>query len=69
MELVNLEGVAPVGALHQVAMFVDESATAELQQMLGLVARDLLFKLIARQAAVLRLSLSGEGDQRGDIRS
>jgi hypothetical protein len=47
VEFVYLKGVAPIGTLHQIAVLVDKSTSAELQQVLGFVDGDFLFKLVA----------------------
>ena len=52
IELVNFEGV--LSAFHEIARLVDKAWLTELHQVLCLVERDLLFKLVTAQSAIRR---------------
>ena len=58
MKLVHLEGVA--AALHQIAMLVDDARFADVHQLVGLVERNLLFKLEAREPPIGRRTFDGQ---------
>ena len=46
--------------LHQIACLVDDARLAELEEMLGLIEGDFLFKLIATQSTIERRAFDGQ---------
>ncbi len=58
IKLIHLEGM--ITTFHQIAALIDNATLAKLQQMLRLVQRNLLLKLIAGHSAIHRLALNGK---------
>ena len=58
IKLIHLEGM--ITTFHQIAALIDNATLAKLQQMVRLVHRNLLLKLIAGHSAIHRLALNGK---------
>ena len=58
IKLINLEGM--VATFHEITPLIHKAAFAQRQQMFGLVERDFLLKLIARQTAVVGMTFNCE---------
>ena len=58
IKLIHLKGM--ITTFHQIAALIDNTTLAKLQQMLRLIQRNLLLKLIAGHSAIHRLALDSK---------